>query len=111
MMHSSDDDSGEALLESRRVDPNSQDLLGRTPISYAASWGNYFAVNMLLRYGAEPDMKDNMGRTALWWNKYAYKRHDRQSTDPIDTYDGVDVDVDAEYDYSDYSSDLSHILW
>ena len=64
---------------------------------------------MLLRYGAQPDKKEYKGRTALWWNKYAYKRHDRQSTDPIDNYGGVGVDI--EYNYSDYPSQLSHILW
>jgi hypothetical protein len=70
------------LLESGRVNPNTQDLTGRTPISYAAGWGNYLAVEMLLRYGAQPDKKDKKGRTALWWNKHAHKRYSMTTPSP-----------------------------
>jgi hypothetical protein len=34
---------------------------------------------MFLRYGAQPDKKDDKGRTALWWNKYQFKRSSTQS--------------------------------
>ncbi|KAF5714855.1 serine threonine kinase [Fusarium mundagurra] len=36
-----------------------------TPIAVAAESGNYFAVRRLLEYGANPNIPDNYGRTAL----------------------------------------------
>ncbi|KAF5985545.1 serine threonine kinase [Fusarium coicis] len=45
-----------------------------TPIAVAAESGNYFAVRRLLEYGANPNIPDNYGRTALdlVYRRYCY---------------------------------------
>jgi len=42
-------------------------LLKRTPLSRASENGNERAVKLLLEKGAQPDIKDKDGRTALSW--------------------------------------------
>ncbi|KAK2811327.1 hypothetical protein FQN50_002203 [Emmonsiellopsis sp. PD_5] len=61
----------EQLLTKHKVDPNSQSLNGKTPLSYAAEEGRLAAASLLLQHGAEIDHKDNKGNTPLalaWTN-------------------------------------------
>ena len=39
----------------------------RTPLSYAAGSGHEAVVKLLVEKGAEPDSKDDNGRTPLWY--------------------------------------------
>ncbi|KAK2741432.1 hypothetical protein FQN55_008348 [Onygenales sp. PD_40] len=55
----------EQLLTKHNVDPNSQSLVGKTPLSYAAENGRLAAASLLLQHGAEIDHKDNDGNTPL----------------------------------------------
>lgn len=52
----------------RRGDnPNFTDGAGRTPLGYAASFGNSAMVKALLENGARIDYRDTFGRMALHW--------------------------------------------
>lgn len=52
----------------RRGDnPNFTDSAGRTPLGYAAAFGNAAMLKALLESGARVDYRDNFGRTALHW--------------------------------------------
>ncbi|KIN06938.1 hypothetical protein OIDMADRAFT_185267, partial [Oidiodendron maius Zn] len=54
------------LLESGRVDPDSKNEFGRTPLSFAAGEGHEAVVKLLLESDrVDPDLKDEDGRTPL----------------------------------------------
>ena len=54
------------LLEVDKLDPNERDAaLGLTPLMKAASRGYLEAINVLLDHGADIDLRDNTGMTAL----------------------------------------------
>ncbi|KAI0199498.1 ankyrin repeat-containing domain protein [Astrocystis sublimbata] len=54
------------LLQTRSIDVDSQDKLGRTPLWWAASSGHAGAVRLLAQAGANPDQDDNYdGRRPL----------------------------------------------
>ncbi|KAF1762040.1 hypothetical protein GCK72_010302 [Caenorhabditis remanei] len=53
------------LLDCCAVDPNRIDRQGATALSIAAQIGDRDLVNLLLKFGAEPKIKDSMGRTAM----------------------------------------------
>jgi ankyrin repeat protein len=58
------------LLDTGRVDVNSRDNDGRTPLSYAASRGQEAAMKLLLGTGrVDVDSRDNNGRTPLSYAK------------------------------------------
>ncbi|KAI1076584.1 hypothetical protein F5B20DRAFT_584241 [Whalleya microplaca] len=61
------------LLATREVDPNSKDIRGRTPLSYAAQRHSSNAIQMLLlTEKVDPDSRDNDGMSplsdAMAWN-------------------------------------------
>jgi ankyrin repeat protein len=55
------------MMLRRGDNPNFTDGAGRTPLSYAASFGNAAMVKALLGNGARIDYRDNFGRMALHW--------------------------------------------
>ena len=56
------------LLERSDVNPDRADNTGRTPLSWAASYGRGEMVKMLLeRSDVTPDTPDEKGRTPFWW--------------------------------------------
>jgi uncharacterized protein len=55
------------MMLRRGDNPNYTDSTGRTPLDYAASFGNAAMVKALLDNGARVDYRDNFGRTALHW--------------------------------------------
>ncbi|HEX7967598.1 MAG TPA: ankyrin repeat domain-containing protein, partial [Stellaceae bacterium] len=56
-----------AMMLRRGDNPNDVDSAGRTPLDYAATFGNVTMAKMLLDGGARPDYRDNFGRIALHW--------------------------------------------
>jgi hypothetical protein len=56
-----------SLLASDKLDTNSTDSSGRTPLSWVAGRGHEVAVKLLLEKGAELETKDQSGRTPLSW--------------------------------------------
>jgi ankyrin repeat protein len=50
----------------RGVDPNVQDVYGRTGLMHASARGHIECVRILLERGADPNVKDKRGKTALW---------------------------------------------
>ncbi|VUC37866.1 unnamed protein product [Clonostachys rosea] len=63
------DSTVQLLLDTGRVDVNSRDSTGRTPLSWAAETPKALdAVRMLLKTGqVEVNSRDDNGRTPLWW--------------------------------------------
>lgn len=60
----------ESLLSQGLVDPNKvwdgdDDPVKVTPLSHAASWGNYGAIKLLLEYNANPRQRDAQGYSAM----------------------------------------------
>lgn len=55
------------MMLRRGDNPNYTDSAGRTPLGYAASFGNVAMVKALLENGARIDYRDNFGRMALHW--------------------------------------------
>ena len=53
------------LLAKDSVEPDSIDLCGRTPLSWAASKGHFGIVELLLKAGADPNRRDAFGQTSL----------------------------------------------
>jgi len=53
------------LLLNAGVDPNSQDIDGQTPLSFAASGGITGCVKILLEHGANPNARGMQGATPL----------------------------------------------
>jgi len=51
----------------RGDNPNFLDEAGRSPLDYAASFGNVVMAKMLLDAGARPDYRDKFGSTPLHW--------------------------------------------
>ena len=52
--------------ELKKLDPNARDrALNLTPLMKAAARGYLEAIDCLLDHGADPDLKDNVGMTAL----------------------------------------------
>lgn len=47
-----------------RISPNAQTKSGVTPLMLAAQGGHLPVIRLLLRHGADPDLKDQQGRTA-----------------------------------------------
>ncbi|EKX46817.1 hypothetical protein GUITHDRAFT_46586, partial [Guillardia theta CCMP2712] len=56
-----------SLLLTMEADVNSRDILGSTPLHYAAETGRSNVVGLLLRGGARPFLINDFGRTALDW--------------------------------------------
>jgi ankyrin repeat protein len=56
----------EQLLR-RGDNPNGLDTGGRSPLGYAALYGNTDMTKALLASGARPDFRDKFGNTALHW--------------------------------------------
>jgi ankyrin repeat protein len=56
-----------SLLASDKLDINSTDSSGRTPLSWAAGRGHEAVVTLLIDKGAELETKDKLGRTPLSW--------------------------------------------
>jgi ankyrin repeat protein len=55
------------LLDSGKIDANSKDTRGQTPLSWAAENGHEAVVKLLLETGkVDVDSKDTWGRTPLW---------------------------------------------
>ncbi|KAK2411610.1 potassium channel AKT1 [Trifolium repens] len=54
------------ILVEKYQDPNGCDIKGRTAMHLAASRGEVEKVNMLLRIGADPNLKDLAGIVPLW---------------------------------------------
>ncbi|WP_410525987.1 ankyrin repeat domain-containing protein [Rickettsia endosymbiont of Cantharis rufa] len=44
---------------------NTKEIYSYTPLHFAANYGNYFIVALLLSYGANPNIQNNNGETAL----------------------------------------------
>ena len=55
----------QALLEQRALPDSEQPGTGRTPLSLAATAGQYELAALLLRYGADPANPERDGRTAI----------------------------------------------
>ena len=52
------------------VDVNAKDMNGRTPPSWAAGEGHHERAKLLLgKNGIDPDSKDDLGQTPLWWQQ------------------------------------------
>ncbi len=56
-----------AMMLRRGDNPNNVDSTGRTPLDYAATFGNVAMAKMLLEARARPDYRDDFGRIALHW--------------------------------------------
>jgi uncharacterized protein len=56
-----------AMMLRRGDNPNFTDGAGRTPLGYAASYGNAAMLKALIDNGARIDYRDNFGRIALHW--------------------------------------------
>ncbi len=54
------------LLETKKIPINARNNVQRTPLIAAALGGNISAVNFLLKYGADPDLKDRWDDEALF---------------------------------------------
>ncbi|PLN84342.1 ankyrin repeat-containing domain protein [Aspergillus taichungensis] len=55
------------LLLKQRIAIDQPNRNGRTPLSLACETGNQFAVDLLLKYGANPNAPDHVGRSPLSW--------------------------------------------
>ena len=53
------------MKSDRNIAVNSRDLLGQTPLHYAAMSGSDEVVLELLAHGADIDLQDDLGETAL----------------------------------------------
>ena len=59
------------LLLEKGANPNIQDILGKTPLMYAIDFNTYYEnkmvqiVNLLLQYGADTDIKNKNGLSAI----------------------------------------------
>ena len=62
--------SGERV---KRVDPNIQNKYGYTAIYWALLKGHKDVVELLLKHGANPNLKDNRGYTAMCASLYGHK--------------------------------------
>jgi uncharacterized protein len=56
-----------AAFVRRGDNPNFVDSQGRSPLDYAAGFGNLVMMQMLLDGGARPDYRDQFGATPLHW--------------------------------------------
>jgi uncharacterized protein len=56
-----------AAMVRRGDNPNLIDSFGRTPLGYAAAFGNVPMIKLLLDGGARIDYRDSFGSTALHW--------------------------------------------
>lgn len=59
-----------ALLATDKVELNSTDNVGRTPLMHAATSKNAEAVRLLLDAGVDITTRDNLGNTALSWGAW-----------------------------------------
>jgi len=55
------------VLLAKGSNPNTGDLQGRTPLSYAAQLGNLEMASMLINAGASPDARDKLGNSPVHW--------------------------------------------
>ena len=60
-----DREYAETLLNNPDVNVNAQDLAGTTILMLAAYYGHGELVELILTRGADPNLRDNQGRTAL----------------------------------------------
>uniref|UniRef100_A0A1I8AHR5 LEM domain-containing protein n=2 Tax=Steinernema glaseri TaxID=37863 RepID=A0A1I8AHR5_9BILA len=58
-------ESARYLLETKQYDVNCREEEGITALHVAANWSNLAMCHVLLAYGADPDLEDEEGRTAL----------------------------------------------
>jgi len=62
---SGDLDEVKRLVLDCGVDPNAKDVVGETPLHYAALEGHPDVAKLLLEHGADPNAKDYKGDTPL----------------------------------------------
>jgi ankyrin repeat protein len=62
-----------AAMVRRGDNPNFTDSFGRTPLGYAAAFGNVQMIKLLLDGGARVDYRDKFGSTPLHWAAEAGK--------------------------------------
>jgi len=55
------------VLHFHEIKVDARDYDDRTPLSYAARYGRYEVVELLIERGAKLDLGDNDGRTPLWY--------------------------------------------
>ena len=58
------------FLLSRGSSVNIQDMNGYTPLILASFFGEKALVSLLLKNKANPNIKNNLGETALMWSKF-----------------------------------------
>ena len=68
------DDLEKALHKLPHDSIDSTDRTGRTPLSWAAQRCDLYAVDLLLKYGADPNKVDREGRSPLHWLSWAGQR-------------------------------------
>ncbi|MCC8406783.1 MAG: ankyrin repeat domain-containing protein [Rickettsia endosymbiont of Sceptobius lativentris] len=53
------------ILDNEESNINTKEIYSYTPLHFAANYGNYFIVALLLSYGANPNIQNNNGETTL----------------------------------------------
>ncbi|XP_046581507.1 histone-lysine N-methyltransferase EHMT2-like [Haliotis rubra] len=78
------------ILDTSRIDVNSRDVFGRTPVMWAALRGHRDGVELLVRRGADVSLVTNDGDNILHW---ACVGGDRKTVEFVLFLDGVDIDA------------------
>jgi ankyrin repeat protein len=66
-LRNADDASLKAEIATNPASAGAKGVGGNTPLMYAALYGNEESVRMLLEHGANPNVSNNEGTTALMW--------------------------------------------